>query len=188
MAITTLADIVTEVRYITGDVAVVGKDIFTYGNSAVFTLEESNVSSVDSVFVNDIEIGESEYSYDSATNKVTITATLSTSDPVEFNYTYFPNYSDTELQGYIQNAIMQLSIHNYKDFEVIDNVIQPAPELKEKNLLAIIAGILIEPENKSYRLPDVSISIGGNVLSTFDRISKTIAIFKKNCTGVYEII
>ncbi|MBY9002228.1 MAG: hypothetical protein KGD64_15010, partial [Candidatus Heimdallarchaeota archaeon] len=45
-----------------------------------------------------VDMDDSEIAYDSATNKVTITLGLTSGDTVQVEYTYYPNYSDTEIQ------------------------------------------------------------------------------------------
>jgi len=184
----TLSDITSIVRNLIEDYAKTGKDIFTYGSSNIFTLTESNVSSVTTVLVNDISSGVS-YTYSSSTNKVTVSSSLTSGDTVEVDYSYYPNYSDTELENYVKNALVYLSISNYYTFTVDtdDDEIYPDPTEKEKNLLAMVAAIIIEPDNKNYRLPDISISVPSSSLPTDEKIRRTIAIMKKNVHGLFFI-
>jgi hypothetical protein len=67
----TLTEIETLVRQLLGDYSrsMIPGDVFTYTNSSVFTLTESNSIAITDVLVNDVEIGSSEYSYSSTTNK-----------------------------------------------------------------------------------------------------------------------
>jgi len=185
----TLTTITDQIRYIIGDTLISGTDVFTYQTSTVFTLTESNAgNTITGVYVNDVEIGVSEYTYDSTTKKVTIVASMGAGDTVQIIYDYYPGYSDTELSSYVRSAIMQLSINRYTDFYVLNNVIYPKPREDEKNLIAMISGILIEPDNKTYRLPDISIAVPNTSMPTDDKIRKTIAVFKKNTSGIFSIV
>jgi len=184
----TVTSLTTLVRYIIGDTAIAGSDIYTYGNSSVFTVSEINVLDVTAVFVNDVELGTSEFSYDSDTKKVTLNVSMNEGDSVEIQYTYYPNFSDTELTSYITSAVVHISINRYNDFYVLDDSIYPRPTGQEQNLIAMIASILIEPDNKDYRLPDISIKVPVTSLPTDAKIRKTIAVFKHNTHGSFDII
>ena len=172
-----------------GDTSRDGVDMFIYNTSAVFSLSEPNTQTISSVAVNDVSSGVS-YSYDSALQKVTVTSSLTADDVVEIDYTYYSNYSDSELTGYIKNALAYISINRYCDFEIdsTDNdSIYPVPTKAEANLIGAVTAIIINPENKSYRTPDFSINVK-NIMSTSDMVAKTIAVFKKNSSGMYAII
>ncbi len=184
-----VTDITTLVRHLIEDFSrtMVPGDVFTYTTSNVFTLTEANVNSVTSVLINGSEIGDSEYAFDSTNNKVTITASLSSGDTVEIQYTYYPNYSDTEIENYIKGAVIHLSVNNYYTYEVdTDGEIYPEISEKEKNLLSFVTATLIEPGNQSYRLPDMTIS-NPKSLPTRDLISKSISIFKHNTHGSFDL-
>jgi len=162
-------------------------DIFTYSASAVFTLSESNVVAVSTVLQNDVELTSGQYSYDSDTNKVTVSASLTAGDTVEIRYTYYPNYSSTEVQNYTKGAIAHLSVNNFYHFEIEDTTVYPEPIEAEKNLIALVASVLIEPDNKSYALPDLRIYAPRD-LPLHDKISKIIAVAKHNTHGNFEIL
>jgi len=185
----TLTTIETLVRYLLGETSKsqIPGDIFTYRTSGVFTLTENNPIAILEVYVNDDTSGISS-SLDTSTNKVTVTdATFLSGDTVEIQYTYYPNYSPTEIQDYIQAALVHLSINKYKDWIVQNSTIYPEPEENEKNLIAIVTGILIEPDNKTYRLPDISI-ISPSDLPRDEKIRKAIAIAKSNSHGIFTIV
>lgn len=186
-----LADIVTNVRYMINDILLSGNDIFTYTASDVFTISESNCSAVTTVYINDIELGSGEWSYSVTTNKLTLTSGVSviSGDTVQIDYTYYSNYSDTELQAYIRTAIMMLSVNGYKTFEVVGTSIYPYLNEDERNLVVLIASVLINPDNKSYRLPDMTITVPYTSMPTYDRIRQIIATFKKSGTfGTGDIL
>jgi len=182
-----LTDIVTKVRYIVGDYSRTDSDIFTYVSSNVFTLTESNVIAVSEVGINDITSGIS-YTYDSDLNQVTVVG-ASVDDTIEVFYSYYSNYSDTEIQAFIRSALIELSIYQYKQFEIISSNVYPEPEYNEENLIAMIAGILINPDNKTLKTPDLSIVQPYASLPTKERIERTITVFKKSRdVGRFEII
>jgi len=185
----TLTNIESIVRNLIGDDShtMSPGDIFIYSTSAVFTLTESSVISVSTVLHNDAELGSGEWSYDSDTNKVTVSASLTSSDIIEIRYTYYPNYSVTEIQNQVKSAISHLSINNYKTWIIQNDTIFPEPEEREKNLIGVIASILINPPIQVYRLPDITLNYPREI-NMHDKISKTISIFKKNVHGVFDII
>jgi len=156
-------------------------DVFSYTSSSVFTLTEKNAIEVTEVLVNGIESGVT-YTSDITTGKVTITSDLVFDDIIQINYTAYPNYSTSELYRYIKAALVHLSVNNITTFRIVDMDIYPVPTNAEVNLIAMIAGILINPANISYRLPDISVSVPKE-LPTNDKIRKIIALYKKNCTG-----
>lgn len=184
-----MTNIRNKIRYLLGDVSTSGRDIFTYESSSVFTLTESNVITVSAVYKNNTELGDSLWSYDTVTNQVTISATMLAGDTIEMRYTYYPNYSTTELTNYVQATLVHLSVNNYYEFEydTTDDAIYPSPDAREENLIATVTAILINPDNRTYRLPDITINVP-NDLPTQDKIGKTIAIFKKNSHGVFDIV
>jgi hypothetical protein len=160
-------------------------DIFTYGSSTVFTLTESNVIAVTKVLKNDVET--TSYTYSSTTNKVTVSASLTSGDTIEVQYTYYPNFSATEIASYLETALMHLSINNYYDWEIEGTSIVPTPAFKEVNLIAYITATLLRPDNKSIRLPDFSISVPKD-LPINEKISKIIASFKRNSHGTFGVL
>jgi hypothetical protein len=179
----TLTNVETKVRYLVDDPSTSQKDLFSYTNTAVFTLTEDNVISVSTVLINDVEQDTSDWSHDTDTNKVTISnITWSTGDSVEINYTYYPNFSSTIIQNYVQAALLHISAANIKDFIVVSSTIYPEPSDREENLIAMIASLLINPDNKGYRLPDVTMYVPRD-LPTHDKVRKTLAVFKKNTHG-----
>ena len=182
----TISDILVLLRYIINDIAQTGSDMFEYTTSSVFTLTESNVLTVTDVAINDVTSAVS-YSYNSTLNKVTITTSLITGDNIEINYTYYNNYSDTELTSYIYNALVHLSINKYYDFQILNDTIYPDTTESEKNLIAIIASVLINPGNKSYRTPDLTVTVADKI-PTFDRIKRIIAAYKKSPMGLMTIL
>jgi len=176
--------IIAFLRAILGDEIRNGVDIAQYNTSTVFSLSEPNTQTVVSVSVNDASSGVT-YTYDAALQKVTVTSALLVDDIIEIDYTYYSNYSDTELVGYIKHALGYVAINQYATWEIKDDDnIYPTPSFAEQNLIAMIAAVIIDPENKSIRTPDFSVTIK-NPMSTSDTISKLIAVFKKSPAGIF---
>lgn len=184
----TLSEIETFVRQLLGDFSksLVPGDVFTYGSSSIFTLTEDNPISISKVLINDIEIGDSEYSFDSTSNKVTITKSMVSGDSIEIQYTYYPNYSSTEIQNYIKAATIHISANNYATFVIENSILYPEPTREEENLIAMIAAVLIEPDNKSYSLPDINIKVPSD-LPTNQKIKQLISTFKHNIHGKFFV-
>uniref|UniRef100_A0A6M3JNQ6 Uncharacterized protein n=1 Tax=viral metagenome TaxID=1070528 RepID=A0A6M3JNQ6_9ZZZZ len=182
-----MTSIITKVRNLINDNAVSTFDIFTYGSSSIFTLSESNPISITTLYRNDASI--STYSFSSTTNKVTISSTLTAGDTVEIDYTCYRNYSDTEIIGYITSALYYLGNHTYEDYEVESgNNIYPVPTSKEEKLIAMIAALLIDPNNSTVRLPGITISVP-NDDPVEKKIGKVIASFKREGKlGIFENI
>lgn len=181
-------DISLLVRYMVEDIqqSQVPGDIWQYGGSNVFTLNQRNPISVTGVFINDVTTAS--YTFDTTSNKVTVTASMNTGDTVEIQYTYYASYSDAQLEAYVRGASVYLSVNNYYSFD-IDNLDTFYPEIttQEKNLFAFIASVLAKPDNVTYRLPDMSIIVPKS-MPTRDIISRAIAIFKHNTHGVFSVI
>jgi hypothetical protein len=84
---------------------------------------------------------------------------------------------------------MNLSINNYSTFVVdeVDEELYPDLTEEEKNLVATITSVLIEPNNQSIRLPDISISVPSDE-PTGKKIRRIISSFKKNSHGTFDLI
>lgn len=182
------SEIITLVRQCISDFSKSGSDVFTYASSSIFTITESNVISISAIFINDVEIGASLYSFDSSTLKVTISSSMTAGDTVEVQYTYYPDYSDTEISNYIQSVLVHLSVENYYTYE-IDSAgdLYPNVSEKEKNLIAFLASTLIEPNNESYSLPDLRV-VKPRDLSTTELVHRAISRFKQQDThGFFDL-
>lgn len=187
----TFSTIVAKIRNILSENATSDKDIFTFESSRVFTLGDINVQSVTAVLVNGTEEAESgQWSYDSGTNKLTFqnSFTFSVGDVIEVQYTKYPNYSDAELDAYVKSALTYISVYKYKTFFVANSLITPTPSEDEENLIALVACILIRPDNKSYKLPDIAIQVPINSLTMEQMIDNVILRFKKSATGIFKVI
>jgi hypothetical protein len=163
-------------------------DTFEYIVSKIFTLSFSNVdSSSISATKNGVAYSSANYSYNSVTGTITITASLTSGDILIFIYNSFQKYSNEELNSYIKNAIYHISINKYKTFtDKTDNIIFPTPTEDEENLIAIIASIIINGDVGSYRTNEVSITFNTKD-SKETRIKKTIRNFKKTSGTFFYI-
>jgi hypothetical protein len=189
MSAVTLTTITSLVRSILQDFSQSQIDVFEYSTSSVFTLSEPNIISVTAVLIDDTELASGDYSFDSTTLKLTISAAMTSGDPVEVRYTAYKNYSDSELEHYIRSAVVYLSTLNYYSFELAaDDTIYPEPESNEENLIALIASILAEPDNVSFSVSGFSVR-NPESLPTRDLISKVVAGFKSGgFHGVLDVL
>ena len=105
-------------------------------------------------------------------------------DVVEIDYSYYPNWSDTEIQAYVQAALVHLSVNNINTYKVDGTDIYPEPPDWEANLIALIASVLMNPQNISYRMPDIAVQVPKD-LNTLDKIRKIIHMYKKDGFGVF---
>lgn len=186
MSITTIK---TKIRQIIDDNSTNETDIFTYENSKTFTLTESNALAITDVLVNGTSSNVIYTSTSTSPKKVIISSSLTAGDTVQINYTCYKNYSEAELLNYIQSALVHLSINNYNEFEYdsTDDTIYPDLELAEENLVVIIAATLIYPDNKSLRLPNISINVPTDYPVNM-KISKLIGTFKRDKTGIFDLL
>lgn len=178
----------TKIRYLLNEVAKDTTDIFTFETSRVFSISETNPIAITTVFINDVELSESgNWSYSSTTKKLTLenSVSITSGDTFQIDYTYYPNYSDTELDTYLNSALMFLSSYKYDYFEIDSDDVNPEPSSEEENLIAMVTALLIKPDDKSYRLPDMSVTISNRTLPRDEKIQRIISVFKKSKTGVY---
>jgi len=181
-----LSTLTTKIRHLLKDIAKTEKDVFTYNIDSVFPLSEENPIEITSVEVNGETSGVS-YEFYIETGKIKITSSLSVGDTVKVIYTCYPNYSSGEIESAIRSSLMYISINNYYDFIIEeDDVIYPEPDERETNLIAIIASVILEPNNQNFSLPDIRITTSEK-LSVDVKIRKMIGIFKKNSHGVFFI-
>ena len=185
-----LETIEPKVRLLINDSEKTGTDLFTYTSSALFTLTEPNINDITSVSINGEELGSGEYTFSSVINKLEIEeasgGTLEVDDVIEVIYTYYSNYSVNEIYAYIKSALIHISANNFTTWTENSGTIYPEPNDGEANLIATVASIIINPENISYRLPDVSVSVPKD-LPTADKIRKAISIFKHDGAGLFFI-
>ena len=183
----TLTTIESKVRYLLDDNLETRQpgEIFVYGSSSVFTLGESNVEAVSSVLVNDVVTAQ--YTFNSTTNKVTISKSMVVGDIVEIIYTYYSNYSSTEITNFIKASLVHLSVNNYTPYDIVGTTVYPEPTRADKNLIALITKTIIKPDNASYSLPDIKITVPKD-LPVEEKIRMLISKAKMGSFGVFDIV
>jgi len=162
-------------------------ETFTYSNSSVFTLAEENISDITQVTKNGTALGSGEYSYDSTTNELTVTASLSDGDIIIVKYTFY-KYSETELEEFVRASLVWISVFSYceTDYELEDSEIFPTPSNKDTDLIALIGSILIKPDYSQYKLPNLTVNYP-RTMPKEERIEKLIKKFSQGL-GVCEIL
>jgi len=190
-----VASIRTKIRALVEDELKSGFETFLYTTANTFTVAQENITVV-TVLKNGIEFSEAEYSFDEVTNKITITPesanALISGDIIEVDFTYY-QYSNTELNNYIRAALVWISVYAYddKDYELDEesgqeDVIDPTPDNRTTDLIALIVSIIIKPDYTQYRLPNVTVVYNGKIPKEI-RIEKLISKFQTGL-GVNEII
>lgn len=186
-----MEQIIILIRALVQDLETKGVEPDTYDNETTFTISETNIIS-DSVkvYVNSSIITGFTVDYD--TNKVTITDSLTPGDSIEIHYSYYPQYSDTEIKKYIHGSLAYLSVNQVLDEHIKIRTIQgvdelyPNPALIERRLIGIIAAILIEGNLRSYRTPDFSFTFQ-TAKTKEEKIQDVIRRYKSRA-GVFDTI
>lgn len=180
-----MQNIIEKIRNLINDnVITTGRDVFNYESivsSKIFTLTESNISSSSIVVKKNGTVwASSNYSFDGDTCELTVTGTLAVGDLLLVTYSYYPKYSDTELEGWTKAAISYLSVEKYGTFIIESgNVLDPEPTEAEEHLIAMVASILIKGDVVSYRTPELSITFArGDSIES--KIQKFVRAFKKS--------
>lgn len=160
-----------------------GRDSFQYHGDANFTLSEDYPSSATVKVYKNGTLLSTGYSYNSATNIVTITASLATNDIILITYSFYDKYSDAELVDYIECSLAYFAQFNYKKtFKLndartavltIDGVNPTAREVYE---IAIITALNIDPENVEIKTKDFSVT-AVNKMSKVDLIHDALTKF-----------
>ena len=165
MAIVTISSIITKIRGLINDLKKSdGQNVFEYESDTSFKLSNLRVDSTTiTVYVNGTDITSSNWTYNSDTNKVTITSSLTSGDSIIITFSYYEKYSDTEIQNYLESALLYFTTYKYKkrfyinNNEILtDNGINPTRA--EGDLIALVSAILINPQNVNIRMPDFSIT------------------------------
>ena len=166
MAQITTASIITLIRgSIKDNLKTNGRDAFEYVTDNSFRLSKDYISSATIKVYKGTTLltVTTQYTYNSDTNKVTITATLVEGDDIIITYSYYEKYSDTEIQGYIKSNLIWFTRRRYgKTFymnssnEVV-TLNGENPTLAEGNIIAAVTAIDIDPRNFRIRTPDFTI-------------------------------
>ncbi len=160
----TTASVITIIRGLIEDlIRTAGRDSEIYDTSSVFFITEDFVSSATiTVYVNGVET--SNFTYDSDNNAVTIADSIADNATVLIKYSYYKKYSDTELEGYLESSLAYFPLYQYKKtFEInaddeIVAINDFIPSSNELYFIAIIASILVDPQNVKVSIPDLALS------------------------------
>jgi hypothetical protein len=167
----TISDLIPVIRSLVKDQARNdGRDAFEYDNSAYFTLSESfpDATSIQ-VFINGTLLSSAFWTYSSTTNRVNITTSLTVNDIILITYSYYKKYSDEEITNYVASALTYFAQYRYhKVFEIEDddkivaqNNVNPSTD--ELYFIALIASILIDPQNIEVDTQDFKLTANRNV-------------------------
>ena len=159
------ANIITMIRgFIRDYLKTDARDSYIYDSDTSFPLSKDFVSSSTiKVYQNGTEL-TSGWTYNSDTNKVTITASLTKNDGILITYSYYEKYSDTEILCFINANLSKFVIHRYpKYFYLNDNdeivtLDGFNPTVEEANVIAIITSIDIDPNNITIKTRDFTIT------------------------------
>lgn len=171
-----------------------GHDVFQYDSSSVFYISEDYPDDTTiKVYKNGVLLLNTDWDYDSDTNQITIDIVASgedliTGDDVEITYDYFAKYSNDELDGYIDGALLYFTeFRHNKTYElngtdvVAENNENPTTE--EGHLIALVTAIHINPDNINLRTPDISKS-GSQFKSKKDQIADTITRWQRSLGNI----
>lgn len=167
-----------------------GRVTYSFDNDNKFTLpqrfpKEDNIT----VFRNGTEMSISDWEYNSNTNQVEIDPqtsgdALESGDVILILFHYYKIWSDDEIKQYLASSLGYFAQHRYKKiFELTDDdfvvsINDRNPDEKELYFIAIIASILIDPQNIKISQPEFSLSANRN-LSDQDQIKIAFTQFKR---------
>lgn len=171
MANVTTANIITQIRGLIKDLLNPnGRDAYEYDTDSSFKLGTDRVSS-DTIIVyqNGTLLPSTEWSYNSDTNKVTITMvssgySLTAGDIIIITFSFYEKYSDSEITSYISANLTRFTQRRYhkrfymnsSDEVVADNGTNPTRS--EGDIIAIITSIDIDPQNIKIKTRDFELS------------------------------
>lgn len=187
----TVSSVITIVRGLVKDQLLTdGKQLYQYVGDNKFTLPELRVSE-DSITVklNGILLDPENYSYNSDTNQVDIElvasgSSLVTDDLIDITFNYYKKYSDSEIQNYINSSLAYFVQHQYKktfginDDDMIVSADDFDPDINDLYFIAIIASILIDPQNISINTPEFKLT-ANRTKSDQEQIADAFARIKR---------
>lgn len=159
-----LERIIVKIRALIEDSLNTRIEVHTYTTSKTFFLKENNPLSLIQTLCdgNALGVGQSA-NLEATTGIVTLTGTFTSGNVLRFTYT-FAKYSDSILYNYARSALVYLSLYGEQDFELEgssedDYYVSPTPDNQEEDLIAIVAALLINPNFKSYKFGNVTITL-----------------------------
>lgn len=153
-------------------------EIFEYLVSPTFIIGQENIEIL-RVIHNDQDLGSEQWQFDKETNELTIIEEsgleLKSGDKIKVLFNYY-NFSETELKGYIQSALVRINMYSDKcnKYEVVNGTMFPTPNDDIENLIAFIAGIIINPNYSQYKLPNHTVVYAGRNISKEEKIKRLI--------------
>lgn len=142
-----------------------GRDGFSYLGDSNFPLSEDYPSATGMLVYKNGTILSTGWSYNTVTNFVTISASLTTNDTILITYNYYDKYSESELTDYIESSFAYFAQFGYRkifklndDRDTILTLDGINPTAKECYEIAIIAAICIDPQNIEIRTKDFTLS------------------------------
>ncbi len=196
MKTVTTANIITLVRGIIEDnLKSDGRDSERYDQDTSFLLSKVFVSEATiKVFQNGTELTiTTDWTYNSSTNRVTITSALVKNDDIIITFSYYDQYSDAEILAFINTCLSTFVVKRYEKYFYIDDNDEVVtldgvnPTVQEANIMAIITAIDIDPNNITIKTKDYTISPEEN-LSTSKQIDRVFSNFLRSfgSTGFLE--
>ena len=175
-----------------------GKKVYVYSTDNKFLIPEAFIdSSTIQVYLNGSLMATQDWSYSSTTNKTTINpistgVSLTSGDIIEIKFSYYAQYSDSELISYIESTLLYFTQKRYKKLFYLDsnnniktyNGINPTKG--EEYIIALLSAINIDPQNIKIRTKDCSISAVEH-RSKSEQIDIVFRNWLRN-TGVIEFI
>jgi hypothetical protein len=184
----TLAEMRQTIRALIQDFVKKDTEVFEYETGDyVFTLQESNISEIVSVSINNVALESGQWSY--SDGEITIadeSGILSSGDIVSVKYTY-TKYSDTELDEYIRASLSYINVIDNVNYKVDSDDIYPTPDSKMEHLICLIVAIMIKPNYTTYRLPNLTVSYPTK-LDKDEKIQKLVDRFKYSLGVIDESI
>ena len=173
-----------KVRDLIGDLLKVCKpDVFTYTGIATFPLTEPNLDATTIVvYKNGILYSSSHYTYNTTTGRLAVTG-LVVGEVIEIYYSAYKKYSNAELDGYVKSALYKISMNQFKDFivgsgnDIVVDITDAEPNVREYNLIAGVASILMDGKKKSYKTNEITI-VYNETDSIDKRISKLVEAYR----------
>jgi hypothetical protein len=171
MKTVTTANITTLIRGIIDDnLKTDGETSHKYDSSASFLLAHSYVSEATiKVYKNSTLLTlTTDYTYNSDTNRVTIIASLTKNDDILITYSYYEQYSDSEILSFIRASLPEFVKHRYSKYFYVNDSSEVVsmndvnPTVEEGNIIALITAIKINPNNVNIRTKDFTISAEEN--------------------------
>lgn len=172
-----------------------GKDIFTYDADNKFNLSEDYVSSTGiSVYQNDTLLTEiTDWTYNSDTNQITISASLTKNDTIIIAYSFYCKYSDSEIKNYIRANLVRFTQYRYEkhfymnDDEDIVTYNGENPTVREANIIALVTAIDIDPQNVSTQIVGLFSTSAVENMSKQEQIQDVFNKYLK-CYGVIDFL